>query len=71
MQTYRVKTAISKDGAITIRKLPFEAGDEVEVIVRSHERKRRRNGRYPLRGTPVRYVKPFESVGQNDWDVLQ
>ncbi len=68
---YRVKTTVSNDGTLTIKELPFRAGDEVEVIVRSRERERERGWRYPLRGKPIRYVDPFESAAEDDWDVLQ
>ena len=41
----------------------------VEVIIRS------RNGgngeRYPLRGKPIRYTNPFDSVAEHDWGVLR
>lgn len=71
MQIYRVETTISNDGTITIKELPFQAGDTVEVIVRSRERERERSERYPLRGQPIRYVDPFESVAEDDWYVLK
>jgi hypothetical protein len=71
MQTYRLKTTVSNDGTITIKKLPFRAGDEVEIVVRSRERWPQRDERYPLRGEPIRYASPFESVAEGDWDVLQ
>jgi hypothetical protein len=71
MQTYHVTTKVADDGTITIEKAPFQAGDEVEVIVHSRERKPMHNGRYPLRGKPVHYVDPFGSVAEDDWDALR
>jgi hypothetical protein len=71
MQTYHITTRVSNDGTITIEKTPFEAGDEVEVIVHSREHKPAHNGRYPLRGTPIRYMDPLGSVAENDWDALK
>lgn len=70
-QTYHVAATISKDGTLTIKKLPFRAGDKVEVVVRSCKRALERGKRYPLRGTPVRYINPFGSVAEEDWNVLQ
>jgi len=70
MQDYRVDTRVSSDGSLTIRGLPFQAGDEVEVIIRS--RKPREDAKcYPLRGKPVRYVDPFGSVAEADWEALK
>lgn len=70
MQTYRLETIIPSDGSLTIAALPFRAGEKVEVIVRRREQNKRRE-RYSLRGKPIRYIAPFESVAQNDWEALQ
>jgi hypothetical protein len=71
MQTYHITTRVSDDGTITIKKAPFQAGDEVEVILHSRERKPMHDGRYPLRDKPIRYVDPFGSVAEDDWDALR
>jgi len=71
MQTYRVETTISNDGTLTVKGLPFHAGDRVEVIVRSRKREWALAERYPLRGTPIRYSDPFGSVAEEDWDALR
>ncbi|MEA3351765.1 MAG: hypothetical protein U9Q82_14200 [Chloroflexota bacterium] len=71
METFRIETTISKDGMISIKNLPFLAGDKVEILV--HSRKRKKDDsqeRYPLRGLPIKYVKPFENVAINYWMVL-
>ncbi len=70
MQTYRVKTTVPNDRTLTIKGIPFHAGDKVEIIVRGHECERERTRRYPLRGKPIRYVDPFGSVAEDDWDAL-
>jgi hypothetical protein len=60
-----------------LRVLPVEKQQEVLdfveflIIVCSRERERERNGRYSLRGKPIRYVDPFESVAEGDWNVLR
>jgi len=66
MQDYRVETTVARDGSLTIKGLPFPAGDRVEVIIRSQEPG---NGnRYPLRGKPIRYTDPLESVAEGNWE---
>ncbi|MCK6538484.1 MAG: hypothetical protein L6Q26_00390 [Anaerolineales bacterium] len=40
MDTYRVRTRVSKDGQLSITGLPFRAGAEVEVIVRAERQDR-------------------------------
>ena len=70
MQIYRVEVTISDNGTLLINNLPFQAGDKVEVVVRSHKPKVAKMNRYPLRGTPIQYLNPFEGVAENAWDVL-
>jgi len=39
METFRVRTTISKDGKLSIKDLPFRPGAKVEVIVREETKK--------------------------------
>ncbi len=66
METIHIETTISSEGTLIIRGLPFQPGDEVEVTVRSRKTDRERHNRYPLRGKPLRYADPFDSVAEND-----
>lgn len=68
MQDYRVETTVERDGWLTIKGLPFPAGDRVEVIIRSQELGNGKGNRYPLRGKPIRYTDSFESVAEGDWE---
>lgn len=47
-KTYRIKTHISKDGKLSLKGLPFQAGETVEVTVRVVENSLR--GKYRGRG---------------------
>lgn len=71
MKTYRVETTVSNDGILTIEKVPFQAGDRVEVVVRSCEGRPTSGKHYPLRGQLIRYTAPFESVAEAEWDGLK
>ncbi len=68
METYRIEKAVPKSRTITINKLPFRAGQRVEIVVRTTKRSRNGDKRYPLRGKLVRYIDPFEPVAQDDWE---
>ncbi len=57
MQTYRIETIVSQNGILTIRGIPFRAGEKVEALILSHRRKREGAERYPLRGKPIRYIQ--------------
>jgi hypothetical protein len=70
MQDYRTESRVASDGSLTIKGLPFQAGDEVEVIVRGRKPLKKEKC-YPLRGTPVRYTDPFGSVAEGDWEAVK
>jgi hypothetical protein len=70
MPTYKVEATVSDNGTVLINNLPFQAGDKVEVFVRGREPAINKTESYPLRGTPIRYIDPFESVAEDSWDVL-
>lgn len=71
MQDYRVETKVSSDGSLIIKGLPFQAGDKVEVIIRSYRPGDRKGAYYPLRGKPIRYTDPFGGVAEEDWEALR
>lgn len=70
MQAYRIETVVEKDGSLILREIPVRAGEQVEVIVlvRDHLSG---NGKYPLRGKPIRYDDPTGSIAESDWDALR
>ena len=71
METYRIETIVSQNRVLTIRGVPFRAGEKVEVIILTHAKTREKTERYPLRGKPIRYTAPFDSVAEKDWNALR
>lgn len=69
-ETFRTKTHVTKGGNLSLKGLPFRAGEAVEVIVR-RGKKGRRTAKYPLRGKALVYRDPFKGVAVNDWDAMQ
>ncbi len=69
MDAVCLKTTISQDGKLLIKGLPFRKGEKVEVVVRTHTAEQ--TVRYPLRGKPIHYAKPFDSVAEDDWEALK
>ena len=70
-QSYRVKTTVSKSGNVSIKGLPFKPGETVEVTVRRKPKKAAIKGKYPLRGKPVVYRDPLNSVDEDNWEALE
>lgn len=68
MKTFRTAAVIDPEGQLHLRGLPFESGDEVEVVLQGREKDLETPGRYPLRGLPIRYEEPFEPVAVGDWE---
>lgn len=52
MQDYRIETRVEIDGSLTISGLPFQAGDRVEVIVRSQKAGEGNGERHPSAASP-------------------
>ena len=71
MNAHRVETTINQDGTLTLKDIPFQAGDEVEVIILERPAKPSGDNSYPLRGQPVQYDAPTEPVAENEWSTLQ
>lgn len=68
---HRTEATVSGDGTLTIKGLPFRAGDQVQVIVGYPKHEQTGSARYPLHGKPLRYPAPFESVAEEDWNALK
>ncbi|MGR3317862.1 MAG: hypothetical protein ACUZ8O_05220 [Candidatus Anammoxibacter sp.] len=71
MHKCQIEATISKDKALTIKGLPFQAGDKVDVIVESCKHQKVSSKKYPLKGKPINYVDPFACVSEKDWEVLK
>ncbi len=71
MNAHKVETVLTEDGTLTLRGLPFHAGDAVEVIIQTPQRQAALKTQldtnlYPLRGKVIRYDDPTEPVGLED-----
>jgi len=63
----RIETTLQQDGTLTLKDLPFHAGETVEVVV-TPKPAPQNGGDYPLRGTQVIYAEPFEPVAAGEWE---
>ena len=69
MQAHRTETKLSEDGVITLRDLPFQRGESVEVIILPVAASPKTSvNRYPLRGTKVTLIGPTDPVAKSDWE---
>jgi hypothetical protein len=67
---HRIEVVLSEDGKLSLDRLPFRAGQAVEVIVLPAARPTAPTS-HPLRGSVLRYDRPTEPVAESDWDALR
>lgn len=65
---HRIEMTLQEDGRLTLERLPFPAGQRVEVIILPRPNGPAASDPEPLRGTPVRYDRPFDPVAGGEWD---
>lgn len=70
MDAVRIETTVDEHGEVHLTKLPFPAGEAVEVIV-VRKRLRQQGNEFPLRGVPIEYDRPTDPVAEDDWDALR
>ena len=71
MQQHRVETSVAPNGTIVLQGLPFPVGETVEVVITAQSVKPIVADPYPLRGTVLEYVNPFEPIAETEWEALQ
>ena len=65
---HRIETVLTEDGKLSLDRLPFQAGQTVEVIVVPVPTPVPTES--SLIGTVVRYDRPTEPVAEGDWRVI-
>ena len=71
MQTYRIEATIAQDSTLVLQSIPFQAGELVEVTISKKFTMASNGNRYPLRGTPVTFIRPTDPVAQTDWEAMK
>lgn len=71
MKAYRIEKKMAANGALTLRGLPFQEGEDVEIIVIPTKNKKHTIPSSPIRGKVIEYIDPTEPVGQNDWEAIK
>lgn len=67
MEAYKTAAKIEQEGELRLSDLPFQAVDEIEVLLLRREPAQTIENPYPLRGLPIRYDDPTEPVAEGDW----
>jgi hypothetical protein len=56
---------------LTIKNLPFNAGEKIEVIIIPRSKFKTDKKKYPFWGKPIKYPNPTDPVAEADWDVYK
>ena len=67
MQAHRIETKVLPNGKIVLENLPFDEGENVEIIV-LETKTEAKPAQKSLRGTLLKYEQPFEPVASDDWE---
>jgi hypothetical protein len=66
---HRIETTLGKDRSLVLKDLPFQAGEEVEVIILPRHPHPNGDDPYTLRGSVLQYDDPFEpAIPPEDWE---
>lgn len=73
MESFKTKTKVKKNHKIHIDDVPFDAGQEVEIIISvTNENEHHNKLKDSLKGSVIKYENPFEPViTSNDWELLK
>ena len=70
MNAHRIETVVGGNRTIILKDLPFNEGEEIEVIVLEKKNGAKNKEASALQGTLLRYDKPFESVAEESWEAI-
>jgi hypothetical protein len=72
MDAVRIETKVKQNGRVVLDGLPFEEGQDVEVIVLESHKEAITPSPNPLKGSVLRYDDPFEpAVPPEDWEAVR
>ena len=71
MATFKTRASVADNGTLTVDGLPFKPGEQVEVTIEAVEEAQEKKDRYPLRGKPYKYDRPFEGIALDDWGIQE
>lgn len=72
MVAHRTEMTVGHDHAVTIQGLPFDEGQQVEVIVLPKQTPAKPNGDWrALRGSVIRYDHPVDPTSEDEWEALK
>ncbi|MBI2928897.1 MAG: hypothetical protein HYY24_24810 [Verrucomicrobia bacterium] len=69
MTSYYTEAVVEAEGHLTLQHLPFARGQPVQILIAA--RGESATDLVPLKGSVVRYDRPFEAVADADWEAAK
>lgn len=67
-----IQVTVGVQGSVVLDQLPYEPGQRVDVTISPIAPSTAEGtSRYPLSGLKVEYDRPFEGVGEGDWEAAR
>ena len=66
MSVHVAEATVDPLGRLVLDHLPFQPGEKVDVVVRSHDARDRAPA--DLHGSVLRYENPHAPVAESDWE---
>lgn len=71
VQAHWIETTVGEHGELALEGLPFDAGEQVEVLVIAKRAGITTPSDLSLLDSVLEYLEPMEPVASEDWDALQ
>nr|VFJ99033.1 MAG: hypothetical protein BECKH772A_GA0070896_101528 [Candidatus Kentron sp. H]VFJ99095.1 MAG: hypothetical protein BECKH772B_GA0070898_101499 [Candidatus Kentron sp. H]VFK03840.1 MAG: hypothetical protein BECKH772C_GA0070978_101478 [Candidatus Kentron sp. H] len=71
MRVYAYEHTMKENGMLTLKNLPFNTGEKIEVIIIPHSKPNLEEKRYPFWGKPITYLNPTDPVAEEDWEIYK
>jgi hypothetical protein len=71
MKVYAYEHTMKKNGALSIKNLPFNVGEKIEVIIIPRSKSKAGKKPYSFWGKPIKYINPTDPVAEADWEVYK
>nr|VFJ74120.1 MAG: hypothetical protein BECKFW1821C_GA0114237_105735 [Candidatus Kentron sp. FW] len=71
MKAYAYEHTMKENGMLTLKKLPFNIGEKIEVIIIPRPKHNPEKKRYPFWGKPITYPDPTDPVAEADWEIYK
>ena len=66
-----VQATVGDHGSVTLDRLPYQPGQQVDVTISPVDVSPAARTRYPLAGVKVEYHDPSGSVAEGDWEAAR